>query len=89
MIFGASSSLPLLVDRGGRLVWSADEKASLFSSHFDAKQCTDSFHQPYSCETCLVLCSVAFRSSFVRSLLLDLDPDAGNDVYYAYPVKGV
>ena len=29
-LFGASSSLPLLVDRGGRPIWLADEKASLF-----------------------------------------------------------
>ena len=43
-IFTASSSLPPLMDRGGRLVWSADEMASLFSAHSDAKQCRGSFN---------------------------------------------
>ena len=49
-VFGTSSNLPSLVDRGGKLVWSADEKASLFSAHFDAKQCRDGFHScdPFS-----------------------------------------
>ena len=36
-VFGSSSSLPPLVDRGGKLVWSANEKASLCSVHFDTK----------------------------------------------------
>ena len=40
-VFGASSSLPPLADRGRELVWSADEKASLFSAHFDAKLCRE------------------------------------------------
>ena len=79
MTFGASSSLSPLVDKGGRNVWSADKKASLFSAHSGAKQRRDSFQHPYSCDSCPVLCSVAFRFSFVCSLLLDLDPNGGND----------
>ena len=39
-MFDATSSLPLLVDRGGKLIWSAEENASLFSAHFDAKLCS-------------------------------------------------
>ena len=54
-IFGESSSLLLLVDRGGRLVWSAEEKASLSSAHFDTKQCRDSFQQPHFCDPSPVL----------------------------------
>ena len=38
-----------LVDRD-KLVWSADEKTSLFSTHFDAKQCRDSFQQLSLCQ---------------------------------------
>ena len=34
-IFGANFSLPLLVEKGGRLALSADKKASLYSVHFD------------------------------------------------------
>ena len=69
-VFGASSSLQPLVHRGGKLVWSADVKASLFSAHFDANQCRY-FQQPYSCDPSPVLYTVAFRSNFVRSLLVD------------------
>ena len=36
-VFGASSCLPPLVDRGGGLVWSSGEKALWFLVHFDAK----------------------------------------------------
>ena len=38
VLFDASSSLPVLVVSRRKLVWSADEKASLFSAHSDAKQ---------------------------------------------------
>ena len=78
-VFGLSSSLSLLVDRGGRLIWPADIEASWFLAHFDAKQCRDSFQQPQACDPYPVLCSVAFRSSFIRKLLLDLDLYGGND----------
>ena len=46
-VFGASFNLSPLVNRGGKLIWSADEKASLFSAYFDAKQCSGIFQQPY------------------------------------------
>ena len=38
-VFGAMSNWPPMVNSGSRLVWSADEKALLFTAHFDAKQC--------------------------------------------------
>ena len=78
-VFGASSSLPSLVSRRGRLIWSAAAKASLISAHFDAKHCRDSLEQPHSSDPSPVLCSVVFRPSAIRSLLLDLDPYGGND----------
>ena len=74
----SSSSLPPLADRGGKLLWSADGKASLFLVHFNVKQCRDSFQQPRYGDPSPVLCSVAFRSIIVCSLLLDLDPCGGN-----------
>ena len=73
-VFGVCSNLLPLTDREGTLGWSANEKASLFSARFEAKQRRDSFQQLHSCDPSLVLCSVAFRSSFIRGLLLDLDP---------------
>ena len=39
----------------------------------------DSFQQLHSYDPSPVLCSVDFRSSVIRSLLLDLDPYYGND----------
>ena len=86
VVFGANPSLPPLVDRGGRLVWLAEEKASLFSAHFDAKQCRGSFRQPHFCDLSPVLCSVAFRSSSIRRLLLYLDLYGGNDPDAMFPL---
>ena len=65
------------MDRGGNLVWSADE-ASLLSAYFDAKQCRDCFQQPHSYDSSPVLYYAAFLSIFVRSLFQDLDPYGGN-----------
>ena len=79
MVSRASSSLSTLLDRGGELVWSADEKASVFSAHFDAYHCRDSFQKLHSCDPSPVLCSVASCSSLICSLLLDLDLYGGND----------
>ena len=84
--FGASSSLPPLPDMGGRLVWSSDEKACLFSAPFDTKQCSDSFQRAHFCDPSPVLCSVAFRSISISSLLLDLDPCGGNDPDGMFPL---
>ena len=71
-VFGASSSLSPLINRGSRLAWSAKEKASLFSAHFEANS-VKIFQQPYFCDPSPVLCSLAFRSSSIRRLLLDLN----------------
>ena len=78
-VFGASSSLPPLLDRGGKLVRSTDEKSSLLSAYFDTKQCRDSFQQRHSYDPSPLLCSVASLSSFVRSLLLDRNPYGRNE----------
>ena len=76
-----ASSLPPLVDRESKVALSADE--TLFSVHFDAKYCRDSVVQPHSSP---VLCSVVFRSSFVRSLLLNLVLYGGNDPDGLFPL---
>ena len=79
-VFGTNSCLRPLIDRGGKLVWSANKNASLLSAHFDAKQRKDSFQQPDSCDPSPVLCSVAIWLSFAHSLLLDLYSYGGNDL---------
>ena len=84
-VFGARSSESPLVDRRGTLILSVDEKESLVLAYFDAKQDRDSFQQTHSCDFSPVLCSVAFWSIFVRSLLLDLDPNDGNDPAGLFP----
>ena len=56
------------------LVWSSYVMASLFSVHFDVKQCRDGFEQPHFCDLSPVLFSVTLWSSFVCSLLLDMGP---------------
>ena len=52
---------------------------TLFSVYLDGKQCRDSFQQAHSCDPSSVLCFVAFQSSFICRLLLDLDSYGGND----------
>ena len=85
-VFDAGSSLPPLLDRRGRLVWSANGKAFVFSAHFDAKLCRNSFQQQQSRDSCPVLRSVAFRSSFLCSLLLDLDLYGENNTDGMFPL---
>ena len=79
-VFGASSSLPPLIDKGGKLVWSAEEKASLFLAHVDAKQCRDRFQRRKLVtlhQYCILLPS---WSSLICSLLLELDLHGRNDL---------
>ena len=85
-VFSASLNLLPLGDRRGKLVWSAEEKASLFSAHFDAKQNRDSFQQPQACDPSPVICFVAFRPNFICNLLLDLDSYCKNDFDGMFPL---
>ena len=75
-----------LLDRGGRLVWSSGEKASLFLAPFNSKQYRISFKHSHFCDLCPVLRSVAFRTSLVHSLLLGLDLYGGNDPDGMFPL---
>ena len=62
------------------------KKASLLSTHVDAKQGRDDFQQPHSCDFFSVLCPVAVRSSRVRSLFLNLGPYDGNNPDGMFPL---
>ena len=86
-VLGASSSLPPLIERrqAGPGHW-IRRSPCFWLAHFDAKQCRDSFQQPHFCNTSLVLCSVAFRSSSIFSLLLGLNPYSGNDPDGRFPL---
>ena len=72
-IFGEKPSIPALRGPGGALVVSPAEKASLLGALFDSKQCSEQFVTPLSCFPRLVCNSLAFRTSVLRRLLLDLD----------------
>ena len=78
-MFGSGSSLPPLVSEGGGLVCESVGKPDLLSDHFDSKQYREAVDLPLSCHPSPSLTTVAFGSSEVRSLLLDLDPYGGTD----------
>ena len=85
MSIRAMTSTFMLVCHKMKEIWSADKKTSLFSAHFDAKQCRGSFQQPHCCDPSPVLFSVGFQSSSIHSLLLDLDPYGRNDSDGTFP----
>ena len=54
-------------------------KADLLSDHFDIKQSREAVDLPLTCYPSPSLTNFAFRSSGVRRLLLDFDPNGGTD----------
>ena len=58
---------------GGGLVCESFRKADLLSDHFDSKQSRES-DLLFTCHPSPSLITLAFRSSEVRLLLIDLDP---------------
>ena len=72
-IFGEKPSIPALRDLHGALVVSPAEKASLLGALFYSKQCREQFVTPLSCFPRPVCNSLAFRTSVLHCLLLDLD----------------
>ena len=84
-VFGSSSSLPPLVSEGGGLVCESVGKADLLSDHFDSKQSWEAVDLPLTCHPSPSLTTLAFRSSEVRRLSLDLDPYDGTDPLSMFP----
>ena len=85
-LFGASPSLPALRGNGGALVFDPAGKADLLGSHFDSKQNREHIVLPQGCFPEPECSSLAFRSSLVVSLLLDLDSGGGVDPVGAFPL---
>ena len=52
-------------------------KADLLSNHFDSMQSSESVDLQLTCHPSPILTTLAFRSSEIRRLLLDLDPYGG------------
>ena len=73
-VFGTSSSLPPLVNKGGGLVCESVGKADLLSNHFDSKQYREAVDLTLSCQPSPSLTTSAFRSREVRRLLLEIGP---------------
>ena len=71
--------MPPLVGRGGGLVCESVGKADLLSDYFNSKQSRESVDMTPTCHPSPSLATFAFRSSEVKSLLLDLDPCGGTD----------
>ena len=54
-------------------------KADLLSDNFDSKPSREAVDLPLTCHPCPRFTTLAFRSSEVRRLLIDLDPYGGTD----------
>ena len=85
-VFASSSSLPTLVSGGGGQVCESVGKVDPLSDHFNRKQSRESVDLPLTCHPSPNLTTIAFRSSEVRRLLLDLDPYGGTDPFGMFPV---
>ena len=71
--------MPPIISEGGGLVCASVGKADLLSDHFDSKQTREAVDLLFTCHPSPSLTTLAFRSSEVRHLLLDLDPYGGTD----------
>ena len=84
--FGVKPSVTDLIGPGGGLVVATAHKGSLFGSQFDSKQCLEQFVTPLSCFPQSRCNSLAFRTSILLRLLLDLDPYGGVDPFSVFPL---
>ena len=85
-VFRSSSSLPPLVCEVGGLVCETVSKANLLSDHFFSKQSREAVDLLLTCDSSPSLTTLAFGSSEVRRLLLDLDPYGGTDPLGMFPL---
>ena len=85
-VFGMSSSLPPLVNKGSGLVCESVCKPDLLSDHFDSKQYGQAVDLPLTCHPSPSPSTFAFRSREVRRLLLDFHPYGGTDRLGMFPL---
>ena len=72
-VFGVKLFIPALGGPVGGLVVAPAEKASLLGSQFNSKQCREQFVTALSCFPKSRCNSLAFRTSVLLRLLLDLE----------------
>ena len=77
--------MPPFVGLSHGLVCQSVGKADLLLDRFDSKQSRESVDLRLTCLLSPSLTTFAFRSSTVRHLLLDLDPNDGTDPLGMFP----
>ena len=85
-LFGVDSSMPPLLNADGSAIYCPKAKAERLADVFDSKQCGESLLLPQACFPEPKLCSMAFRSSEVKTLLLNLDSHGGIDPNGIFPI---
>ena len=85
-VFGARSAVPPLVGNGGALVSDSACKADLFLRHFDEKQSREEVTIPQTCFPEAQLTGLAFRSTELKKILLNLDSYGGTDPSGVFPL---
>ena len=85
-LFGVDSSMPPLLKADGSVAHCPKEKANLVAGIFERKQSNEHVDLPPTCFPEVNLSSLAFRSSEVKQLLLDLDNYGGMDPNGIFPL---
>ena len=85
-LFGVDSSMPPLLKADGSVAHCPKEKANLLAEMFERKQSNEHVDLPPICFPEVNLSSLAFRSSEVKQLLLDLDNYGGMDPNGIFPL---
>ena len=85
-IFGVKPSIPAIFRPRGDLAVAPAGKASLLGSQFDSKQYREQFVTPLSYFPQYRCNSLAFRTSVLLRLLLDLDTHGGVNPLGVFPL---
>ena len=85
-IFGTAPSIPPLLGSGGAMIADPAGKADLLASQFNSKMSSAVFVEPPFCHPSPECSSLAFRSSTVKRLLLQLDSYGGVDGDGIFPL---
>ena len=76
-LFGIDDGMPPLLKPDGSLTHCPKDKANLLANVFESKQSGEVVNLPQSCVPEAKLTTIAFRSSEIKQLMLNLDPYGG------------
>ena len=85
-LFGIDDGMPPLLKEDGTLTQCPKEKSTLFANVFDGKQSSEDVAIPQSCHPEAKLTTLAFRSSEIKKLMLNLDPYGGSGPDGIFPL---